>query len=139
MRSFILLLLITVVPAQANIIKEGPPLSECSAVDSVVVDFDGLIKELRNTKALSMFQKLHLKNHIDQLIRKFESYHSSAGKLTIEQLREQYHLLMIKVAVTVKNEDAELHRKVCNAWSEIWGGLKDPIEFKKLKGKAKHG
>ncbi len=120
----------------AETLKEAPPHSACPIVDEVIVDLNALVDALRETKAISMFKKLHLKKRIDQLLSNAKAYHEGNRDFTLEQIKEQYHLFMIKVAAMIQATDAKLHQMICDAWNEIWEDIEDPIKFKQLTNNA---
>ncbi|MEM7402092.1 MAG: hypothetical protein AAF304_09105 [Pseudomonadota bacterium] len=137
MRSFIFTLIILLFSClHAKTLDEAPPHSACPIIDEVIVDLNELVDELRETKAISVFKKIHLKKRIDHLLANTKSYHEGKSDFTLEQIREQYHLFMLKVTAMIQATDAKLHQMICDAWSEIWKDIEDPIKFKKLTSNA---
>src|SRR5262245_60857610 len=70
----------------AAVKAEAPPL-----------DLTGLEQRLRNTSAIGIFTKLALKNQVDDLLEQFKAFHEGRGQATLEDLREHYNLLLLKV------------------------------------------
>lgn len=105
------------------------PMGGCPPVEDEIVDLQLLANMLADTKAIGMFTKLGLKKDIDKVLRRLEQFHNGNSKFTLEQLEEQYNLLLMKIAIHLQDNDLTLHRHLCNAWLTIWEDLRDFDRF----------
>jgi hypothetical protein len=109
----------------------GPRTSCEESVEDEIVDLDFLEKRLRKTKAVGVLTRLRLSGEIKDLLAKLERYHAGNSDLDIDQLNEQFDLLYMKVVSLVQDKDLDLHRQLCNSWTQIWHGLQNPDYFSK--------
>ena len=98
------------------------------------LDLSGLEKRLRDTKAIGMFTKLSLKNQVDDLLEQFKAFHQGRGDATLDELRERYNLLMLKVLSLLQRDDPPLARDLTASRDAIWGILTDPVKFANVTG-----
>ena len=98
------------------------------------LDLAGLEKRLRDTKAIGMFAKLSLKNQVDDFIEQFREFHLGRGEATLDELRERYNLLMLKVLSLLQKHDPRLARDLSASREAIWTVLIDPVAFAKASG-----
>lgn len=110
--------------------KHAAALQACPTVAKEIVDLDMLAKGLEHSSAVGLFEKLKLKSAIDDLIDRFKAYHRGAGRFTLDQLQEQYDVLMIRIASQLQDKDVALHGQLCNAWESIWATLRDSKAFR---------
>ncbi len=96
------------------------------------LDLSGLEKRLRETKAIGVFTKLALKNQVDDLLEQFKAFHERRGQATLEDLREQYNLLLLKVLSLLQSKDPRLARDLSASREAIWDVLADPEKFSKV-------
>jgi len=68
-------------------------------------------------------------------LARFESWHDNESKFTLDQLEEQYNLLLMKIAILIHDDDLFLHQQLCNAWAGIWLDLKDPDRFREMRSR----
>jgi len=106
--------------------------TKCTSVEQEIVNFDTLEKEIRKTSAIGAFAKLSLSGDINKMIDALKTYHAGDSPLTLEQHREQYDLLYMKVVSQVQDKDPELFNKLCNAWDPLWAELQDENNLKKI-------
>ena len=106
------------------------PRSGCPPVEEEIVDLQILADMLANTKAVSLLTKLSLKKDINKVLKRLNQFHDGKSKFTLEQLEEQYNLLLMKIAIHLQDNDLILHRHLCNAWLVIWEDLRDYDRFK---------
>ncbi|MGE0683603.1 MAG: hypothetical protein AB7P69_22235 [Candidatus Binatia bacterium] len=97
------------------------------------LDLDALEERIRRTDALGFFTKLSLKNKVEDLLNWFHAYHTGKSDLTIEQLRERYNLLLLKLVSLLEDGDALLSRDILTSRGAIWNVLADPKQFAKLQ------
>ena len=109
--------------------KHTAALQACPTVQNEIVDLDMLAKGLEHSSAVGLIEKLRLKSSIDELLGRLKAYHGGAGRFTLEQLQEQYDLLMMRIATQLQDKDVALHGQLCNAWDSIWATLQDRKSF----------
>lgn len=105
------------------------PRGGCPPVEEEIVDLQVLADMLAKTRAVGMFTKLGLKKDIDKMLFRLNQFHNGNSKFTLEQLEEQYNLLLMKIAIHLQDNDLTLHRHLCNAWLVIWEDLRDFDRF----------
>ena len=84
---------------------------------------------LKKSRAVGFFEKISLKSSIDDLLRRFKDYHAGARKFSLEELQQQYDILLMRIAAHLQDQDIVLHQQLCNAWDIIWQDLSDPDRF----------
>ena len=104
-------------------------LQACPKVSREIVDLDTLAEGLKHSNAVSTFEKLRLKSSIDQLIGRLKGFHGGARNYSLDQLQEQYDLLMMRIAAQLQDKDVALHGQLCNAWEPLWAQLQDRGRF----------
>ena len=109
------------------------PYSACPSVEEEIVDLSMLITALRDTKAVGPMTKMRLRNNINKVLNRLKRWHDNKSKFTLDQLQEQYHLLLMKIATLIHDDDLILHQQLCNAWARIWLDLKDPDRFRQIR------
>jgi len=102
----------------------------CPPIEEEIVDLEILGDMLAKTAAIGFLSKMRLKKDIDKVLVRLEKYHQSGGKFTLEQLEEQYNLLLMKISAHLQDKDLVTHRHLCNAWLVIWEDLQDPAYFR---------
>lgn len=93
------------------------------------LDLSGLEQRLRDTSAIGIFAKLTLKNQVDDLLNRFRLYHGGHSDIKLEQLRQSYDLLLLKVLSLLQTKDALLARDISASREAIWNILIDPKKF----------
>jgi len=106
------------------------PMSGCPPIEEEIVDLEILGDMLAKTKAVGFLTKLGLKKDINKVLGRLEKYHDGGGPYTLEQLEEQYNLLLMKISAHLQDKDLTTHRHLCNAWLVIWEDLQDPAYFR---------
>ncbi len=109
--------------------KHTAALQACPTIKNEIVDLDMLAKGLEHSSAVGLIEKLRLKSAIDDLLDRLKSYHGGTGRFTLQQLQEQYDLLMMRIATQLQDKDVTLHGQLCNAWDSIWATLQDRKSF----------
>ena len=97
------------------------------------LDLDALERRIRQTDALGFFTKLFLKNQVDDLLSQFRAYYKGKNGLTLEQLRENYNLLLLKLVSLLEDGDPQLSQDILTSRGAIWHVLADPEQFAKLQ------
>jgi hypothetical protein len=93
------------------------------------LDLAGLEQRLRDTDAIGIFTKLTLQNQVDDLVGEFRAYHAGRSSETLDQLRQQYEVLLMKVISLLQDDDPQLAGEVYTSREAIWGVLTDPKQF----------
>jgi hypothetical protein len=123
-------LALVVAPARAA--DEGSHadvLQACPKVQEEIVDLDMLAEGLKKSNAVGLVEKLRLKSSIDDLIGRLKAFHAGNRQFTLDELQEQYDLLMMRIARQLQDKDLPLHSQLCNAWGSIWATLQDRGRF----------
>jgi hypothetical protein len=115
-------------PASAAVAALSPP-SRPPAAAAPTLDLKGLEQRLRDTNAIGLFTKLSLKNQVDDLLAQFKAFHQGQARNTLEQLRQKYELLLMKVVSLLQDGDPTLASAVLSSREAIWGILTDPKRF----------
>jgi len=116
----------------ANAASNSSVRSKCSSVDQEIVNFETLEKRIRETNSIGGLSKLKLSGDINKMIADLKTYHAGDSPHTLEQHREQYDLLYMKVVSQVQDKDPELFNQLCNAWDPLWAELQDESNLKKV-------
>lgn len=122
------------VKAAAPVVRAAPPqkTGASARVGASTLDLDALEQRLKGTDAIGVFTKIALKNQVDELLKRFKTYHESDGKPALTQLRQSYDQLLAKVNDVLKNGDPSLAGEIMGSREAIWGLLSDPVKFAKL-------
>jgi hypothetical protein len=109
--------------------KEGaaPALERQQA--SLPLDLASLKNLLKETKAISLFSKIALKNQVDDLLIQFRAYYQGSRKTTLAELRQRYDLLLLKVLSLLQDGDQPLATAIGASRESIWGILADREKF----------
>ena len=110
------------------------PRGGCPPVEEEIIDLQILGDMLADTRAIGLFTKLSLKNDIEKVLRRLNRFHDGKSKFTLEQIEEQYDLLLMKIAIHLQDNDLALHHHLCNAWLVIWEDLRDYDRFHEHHG-----
>lgn len=96
------------------------------------LDLASLKTRLRETRAIGFFTKLSLKNHVDDLLEQFRTFHEGRGRATLAELREKYNLLLLKVLSLLQDGDPLLACDISASREALWVLLADPAKFREL-------
>jgi hypothetical protein len=96
------------------------------------LDLPALEKRLRETKAVGVFTKITLKNQVDDLVDQFRDYHRKQTKNSLDQLRQRFDMLLLKLLTLLQDEDPALARTIMASREAIWSILTDPVKFKTI-------
>lgn len=102
------------------------------AVASPPLDLKSLETQLRETKAISTFTKLTLKNQIDDLLERFQAFYRGQLKTSLAELRRSFDLLVMKVLALLQDADPPLAGALASSRESIWGVLSDPAKLDKF-------
>jgi hypothetical protein len=75
-----------------------------------------------------------LKNQVDDLIADFKAFHERRGSAKLDELRERYNGLMLKVLSLLQRDDPPLARDLSASREALWAVLVDPVKFAKVSG-----
>jgi hypothetical protein len=120
------------IPSAVTAANAQPAPSRPPVATAATLDLNGLEERLRDTHAIGIFTKLSLKNQVDDLLAQFKVFHQGQSQLTLDQLREKYELLLMKVVSLLQNGDPALASAVFSSREPIWGVLTDPKKFAAL-------
>jgi hypothetical protein len=98
------------------------------------MDLASLERRLRETRAIGVFTKLTLKNQVEELLEQFKTFHQGQGRATLDDLRERYNLLLLKVLSLLQRDDPPLARDLSASREAIWSILADPGKFSSATG-----
>jgi hypothetical protein len=115
--------------ATAQATPHATALQACPTVKNEITDLDMLADGLKNSNAVGVFEKLRLKSSIDELIDRLKAFHAGGRSYSMDQLQEQYDLLMMRIARQLQDKDLALHGQLCNAWEPLWAQLQDRDRF----------
>lgn len=124
---------IALLPVAAN---GDDPNSACPIIEEEFIDLEMLSTALRETKAIGSITKLRLNSDVNKVLRRIDAWHGGNRKYSLDQLQEQYDLLLMKIAAFLQDRDLNLHQKLCNAWAVIWADLQDPQRVKDMRHRA---
>jgi hypothetical protein len=96
------------------------------------LDITSLEQRLRDTRAIGLFTKLSLKNQVDDLLSQFRSFHGRKSSLSLNELRQRYDLLLLKVLSLLQDGDPPLASAISGSREALWSILSDPQKFAKL-------
>ena len=111
----------------AAVAAPSPPRPPVAAAPAL--DLKGLEQRLRDTSAIGLFTKLSLKNQVDDLLAQFRAFHQGQSRNTLDQLRQKYELLLMKVVSLLQDGDPALANAVLFSREAIWSILTDPKKF----------
>ena len=121
---------VSALQAQATpVAAHAAVLQACPTVKEDIVDLNMLADGLKDSSAVGLLEKLRLKLAIDQLVDRFKALHRDDKRYTLDQLQEQYDLLMMRIAQALQDKDPALHGRLCSAWAPIWATLQDRSRF----------
>ena len=106
--------------------------TKCTSVEQELVDFETLEQRIRKTDAIGGLAKLKLSGDINKMVADLKTYHAGGSPHTLEQHREQYDLLYMKVVSQVQDKDPELFDQLCNAWEPLWTELQNKDNLNKV-------
>jgi hypothetical protein len=110
----------------------APAVSAKSAAVPAPLDLAALEQRLRDTRAIGVFTKLSLKNQVDDLLGTFRKYYSGQGHTTLQDAKQQYDLLLLKVLSLLQDGDPPLASSIRESRDAIWNLLADRDQFQKL-------
>jgi hypothetical protein len=102
------------------------------ASEAPTIDFEALQRRLRETDAIGVFTKLSLKNQVGDFVEALRAHHEGAGDLTLDQLRQRYELLLMKILSLLREGDAELSRDISDSREALWSLLANRESFAQL-------
>ena len=97
-----------------------------------VISLEGLKRRLRGTDAIGVFTKLSLKNQVDDFLESLRVYHNGTHEITLDQLRQRYELLLMKVLSLLEDGDTQLSRDIAGSREVLWSRLASPDSFSQL-------
>ena len=119
-----------VVPPPARPQPSASPAAKPAAAPPL--DLKSLEARLRETKAISTFSKLALKNQIDDLLERFKGFYEGRIKTSLAELRRAFDLLVMKTLALLQDADAPLAGALASSRESIWSVLSDPAKLNTL-------
>jgi hypothetical protein len=114
-------------------VKISTPAPAAAKTDAAPhLDLAALEQRLRASNAIGTFTKIALKNEVDDLTGKFREYHDGRSRSTLQELRQPYELLMMKVLSLLQNDDPALANEIARSREAIWGILSDKTKFTQI-------
>jgi hypothetical protein len=116
--------------------KAPPPATVAASAPSSTpkpqLDFNTLVRRLRETPAIGVFTKLSIKNQVDDLLGAFRGYYAGKVPPTLDDLHERYDGLVLKVVTLVQNGDATLASNISASRGAIWDRLSNRESFQAI-------
>jgi hypothetical protein len=109
--------------------EAGAPGPSQEPPAATTVDLHQLQERLRDTDAIGFFTKLKLKNELDDLVDAMRAHFAGADNPSLEQLRERYDLLLMKVLAVLDEGDPALSRDLSASRDRLWDLLADPQRY----------
>ena len=119
-----------VVPPPARPQPSASPAAKPAAAPPL--DLKLLEARLRETKAISTFSKLALKNQIDDLLERFKGFYEGRIKTSLAELRRAFDLLVMKTLALLQDADPPLAGALASSRESIWSVLSDPAKLNTL-------
>jgi hypothetical protein len=119
----------------SNRTKNMPPPSPpppSSGTPKPELDFKSLVQRLRDTSAVGVFTKLSIKNQVDDLLKAFRGYYAGQVPPSLDELRQRYDGLLLKVVTLVQDGDASLAASISASRGAIWEKLSNRETFQAL-------
>ena len=119
-----------VVPPPARSQPSASPAAKPAAAPPL--DLKSLETRLKETKAISTFSKLALKNQIDDLLERFKGFYEGRIKTSLVELRRAFDLLVMKTLALLQDADPPLAGALASSRESIWSVLSDPAKLNTL-------
>ena len=97
------------------------------------LDLEELETRLRQTDAIGFFTKLELKSQVGGLLDDLRRFHRTDGELSLEELRERFNLLLLKLLTLLQDDDPGLSDDIATARPGLWTVLSDPQRFAEIE------
>jgi hypothetical protein len=91
-----------------------------------------LEQRLKDTSAIGVMTKITIKNQVDELLERFRAHHTGRDKTPLEQLRQPFDTLILKVLSLVKDKDPSLASTISASREALWAMLTDRSQFSNL-------
>jgi hypothetical protein len=96
------------------------------------LDLKSLETRLRETRAISMFTKLALKNQIQDLLERLRAFYQGRISTSLAELRRSFDLLVMKTLALLQDADPPLAGAIVSSREAIWSVLSDPARLESL-------
>jgi hypothetical protein len=91
-----------------------------------------LEQRLKDTSAIGVMTKITIKNQVDELLERFRAHHAGRDRTPLEQLRQPFDTLILKVQSLVKDKDPSLASTIAASREALWAMLTDRSQFSNL-------
>jgi hypothetical protein len=109
---------------------QAPPAAPTTT--SSPLNLKSLEQRLKESGAIGLMTKLALKNQVDDLVGRFRQFHAGHRPPTLDQLRPDFELLLMKVLSLLQDKDAALAKDINASRAAIWSVLADPAKFSNM-------
>ena len=127
--SGLMFLVVTILAADQASTPNHAALQHCPAIQEEITDLELLAEGLKKSHAVGFLEKLRLRSSIDDLLDRFQTFHDGDRRFSLDELQQQYDVLLMRIASHLQHRDVLLHQQLCNAWEAIWQDLSDPSKF----------
>ena len=93
-----------------------------------------ILGRIKDTRALGGLTKLSLKKDYDRLLARALDYHEGDDSISIEQLREQYDVMIHRLTSLLQDKDEELVLFLDDSRDKYWLVLADQQKFANMMG-----
>ncbi len=128
----LVLLVVMLVLAVTRSVEAGQVTTNDPDTTAQSLDLETLKSRLRTTPALSLTEKLALKQEVGQLLDQLRLYHSGRSAISLEALHRQFDQLVSGLVSVLHIGDPALCQDILQAQEAIWGVLRDPLQFARL-------
>lgn len=108
------------------------PARNATAAAPNTMDLSALEQRLKDTDAIGVMTKITLKNQVDELLARFKAHHEGRDSSSLEQLRQPYDTLILKVLSLLQDKDPSLASSIAQSREAIWSVLIDRNRFTSL-------
>jgi len=117
-------------PPPARTLPPAPTAVKPAATPPL--DLKLLEARLRETKAISTFSKIALKNQMEDLLERFKAFYEGRIKTSLVELRRAFDLLIMKTLALLQDADPPLAGALVSSRESIWSVLSDPVKLNAL-------
>ncbi len=96
---------------------------------------EAMADRLRATDAIGLLKKLAIKSKVDDLARRFGSYHQGQRMADLTELRTRFEVLRSHIVMALKEGDPALAKDVAQSGRSLWLAFCDPVLFAKGIGR----
>ena len=117
-------------PAPPRLVQPAPTIALPPATPPM--DLTALEHRLRDTKAISLFSKMALKNQLDDLMEQLRAIPQGTFRTSLSELRRAFDLLMMKALALLQDDDPSLASALASSRESIWNAISVPAKHPAL-------